>query len=125
MFGGPEVEHVSAAEAADLVSGSSASAGSIVLLDVREQWEWDAGHAPQAVHLPMSQLEERHGELDLEATLLIVCHSGQRSLSVTDALTRAGYNAVNVDGGMLAWHAAGAPVVAADAGTAGSEQPRV
>ena len=130
MFGGPEVEHISATEAAELVSGAASPAGtgsgsSVVLVDVREQWEWDAGHAPQAVHLPMTQLEERHGELDPEATLLIVCHSGQRSLSVTHALARAGYNAINVDGGMLAWHAAGGAFVAADASTDGSEEPRV
>ena len=115
MFGGPEVEHVSATEAAELVSRSSA-----VLVDVREQWEWDAGHAPQAQHLPMSQLEQRASELDADATLLIVCHSGQRSISVTDALARAGYHAVNVEGGMLAWHAAGGAIVAD-----GTDEPRV
>jgi rhodanese-related sulfurtransferase len=110
----PDVEHVSAAEAIELAAGES------ILVDVRESWEWDLGHAPEAINLPMSQLDARHEELPLDATLLIVCHSGQRSLSVTDALARAGYNAVNVDGGMIAWQLSGGMVVAD-----GSETPRV
>ncbi|MGV8886259.1 MAG: rhodanese-like domain-containing protein [Microbacteriaceae bacterium] len=118
-LGGPDVEHISAVEAVELMGVESGAAGSL-LVDVREQWEWDAGHAPLATHLPMSQLEQRHSELDTEATLLVICHSGQRSLSVTDALSRAGYHAVNVDGGMIAWRAAGGAVVSDS-----SEQPHV
>ena len=115
MFGQiPDVEHVSAEEAISLASGES------ILVDVREPWEWELGHAPQAINLPMSQLEQRHEELPVDATLLIVCHSGQRSLGVTDALARAGYTAVNVDGGMIAWQLAGGEVVAD-----GSQPPRV
>jgi rhodanese-related sulfurtransferase len=110
----PNVEHVSAEEAITLAQGES------ILVDVREGWEWDLGHAPEAINLPMSQLEERHAELPMDATLLVVCHSGQRSLSVTDALARAGYNALNVDGGMIAWQLAGGAVVAE-----GTETPRV
>lgn len=115
MFGQvPDVEHVSAEEAIVLAAGES------ILVDVREVWEWDLGHAPKAINLPMSELEQRHEELPQDATLLIVCHLGQRSLGVTDALARAGYNAVNVDGGMVAWQLAGGDVVAD-----GSETPRV
>jgi len=98
-------ENIDAPEAIELASGSA------VLVDVRETWEWNAGHAPQAISLPMSQLEDRYTELDQDATLLVICHSGQRSLSVTDALTRAGYTAINVVGGMMAWQAAGGDVV--------------
>ncbi len=79
------------------------------LLDVREGYEWQAGHAPEATHVPM-------GELALDAIpegrpLLVVCHVGGRSAAVTDALVRAGVEAVNVAGGMEAWHRAGLPVV--------------
>ena len=100
-----QFENIDASEAIELASGSA------VLLDVRETWEWNGGHAPQAVSLPMSQLEERHGELDMDATYLVICHSGQRSLSVADALTRAGFTAINVVGGMMGWQAAGGEVV--------------
>ena len=82
-----------------------------VLLDVREPFEWDAGHAPEAVHVPMSQLSERARELPTDRTIVCICHVGGRSAAVADALNRAGWDAVNVAGGMEAWAAAGLPVV--------------
>lgn len=85
-----------------------------VLIDVREQGEWDAGHAPQAILLPMSELDDRLDELP-DGELLIVCHSGMRSARVTAALVARGLDAVNVEGGMIAWQAAGGAVVTADA----------
>ena len=87
------------------------SAGPSVLLDVREQWEWDAGHAPNAILLPTSQLLSRLEELPKDVTLLVVCHSGQRSFAATRFLNDAGYDAVNVLGGMSAWERAGGPLV--------------
>ena len=99
---------VSAVEAAELVRSGA------VLLDVREQHEWDAGHAPQATHLAMSELNARAGELPQDVQLVCVCHVGSRSSMVADALNRAGWQALNLSGGMLAWQAAGLPVVDAD-----------
>ena len=96
---------VSATEAADRLAGDA------VLLDVREQHEWDAGHAPQAQHLAMSELAGRIDEVPNDVPVICVCHAGSRSASVAMALHRAGYNAFNVRGGMVAWHAAGLPVV--------------
>jgi rhodanese-related sulfurtransferase len=86
------------------------------LLDVREPYEWEAGHAPDAHHLPMGQLGLDN--LPAGRPLLVVCHLGGRSAQVTDALVRAGVDAANVDGGMEAWRRAGLPVVT-DAGEAG------
>lgn len=84
-----------------------------VLLDVREPDEWDAGHAPGAVHVPMGQIPQRldeiAGELP-EGPAYVVCRSGGRSARVTAYLAQAGWNAVNVDGGMQAWAAAGRPM---------------
>lgn len=82
-----------------------------VLLDVREQHEWDAGHAPQAQHLPMSELSERAAELDKDVEIICVCHLGMRSAAVADALNRAGWQALNLTGGMLAWRDAGLAVL--------------
>lgn len=90
-----------------------------MLLDVREPDEWQAGHAPAAVHLPMSTISERAGELPRDRQIICVCHLGQRSALVTGALRRAGWDAVNLTGGMKAWAAAGLPVVD-DLGSAGS-----
>ena len=82
-----------------------------VLLDVRELDEWEAGHAPQAVHIPLGELVERVGEVPDADRLLVVCHSGGRSARATAWLVANGYAAVNVDGGMVDWARAGLPVV--------------
>jgi rhodanese-related sulfurtransferase len=82
------------------------------LLDVREDDEWAAGHAPTARHLPMSELTARLGELPDDDPLYVVCRSGGRSARVVAYLAGQGYPAVNVDGGMQAWSAQGRAVVA-------------
>ncbi|AWI27441.1 rhodanese-like domain-containing protein [Streptomyces sp. ICN441] len=84
-----------------------------VLLDVREQPEWEAGHAPDAVHLPLSRLLAGSALPPVAAgrTLLVICRSGRRSLEAAKLLTERGARAVNVEGGMIAWAAAGHPVV--------------
>ncbi|MGI8665073.1 MAG: rhodanese-like domain-containing protein [Jatrophihabitans sp.] len=96
---------VSAEQSLELIAAGA------ILLDVREQHEWDAGHAPQARLLPMSELAERAGELPRDVQLVCVCHVGGRSAAVSAALNRAGWQAINLTGGMLAWHAAGLPVI--------------
>lgn len=83
--------------------------GGAALLDVREPPEWDAGHAPTASHIPMGQLSLDN--IPAGRPLLVVCHLGGRSAAATEALTRAGVEAVNVAGGMDAWARAGLPVV--------------
>ncbi|WP_156758503.1 rhodanese-like domain-containing protein [Actinokineospora pegani] len=81
-----------------------------VLLDVREQDEWDAGHAPAAVHIPMSELAGRLDDLD-ESRYLVICRVGGRSARVTAYLNANGWEATNVEGGMQDWSAQGRPVV--------------
>jgi rhodanese-related sulfurtransferase len=83
-----------------------------VLLDVRETEEWDAGHAPAARHLPMSELVTRLAEVPDEDPLYVVCRSGNRSARVVAYLAAQGYPAVNVDGGMQAWAGQGRGMVA-------------
>ena len=82
------------------------------LLDVREQSEWDAGHAPQAVLLPLSQLASRTDELPREGRVVVVCRSGRRSLGVVAHLLGAGVDAVNLTGGMQSWRDSGGELVA-------------
>ena len=102
-------------EAADALS--QAQSGTL-LLDVREQNEWDRGHSPLATLLPMSELQARLAEVPEDRRILVVCHSGQRSAAVASALVHAGYDAVTVSGGMIAVAAAGGVVIAADGGVA-------
>jgi rhodanese-related sulfurtransferase len=84
-------------------------AGGASLLDVREGYEWDAGHAGSALHLPMGELAL--DRLPQGRPLLVICHVGGRSAAATQALVRAGVEAVNVAGGMDAWARAGLPVL--------------
>lgn len=79
------------------------------LLDVRQDDEWAAGHAPDAVHIPLAELPGRLGELP-GGDVAVVCRSGGRSAQATSYLRRIGRSAVNVDGGMQAWAAAGRPM---------------
>jgi rhodanese-related sulfurtransferase len=88
------------------------------LLDVREDDEWDAGHAPEAVHVAMGLVSERIDEIPKDGTVVCICRVGGRSGSVAGALAGAGYDVRNVDGGMLAWELAGYPVVT-DGGATG------
>ncbi|MFF8813560.1 rhodanese-like domain-containing protein [Streptomyces pactum] len=96
------------------------------LLDVREDDEWAAGHAEGALHIPMGQIVARFGELT-EAVgdgrrVHVVCRVGGRSAQVTQYLIAQGMDAVNVDGGMLAWAASGRPLVS---GQGADEDPFV
>jgi rhodanese-related sulfurtransferase len=81
------------------------------LLDVREPYEWSAGHVPAATHIPLAQLNDRSAEIPRDDTIYVICRSGARSARVTLALGAAGWQAVNVGGGMQDWAAAGRPMV--------------
>ena len=69
--------------------------------------EWDAGHVPGAVHIPMRELGPRQSELPTDRTILCVCRSGNRSGLVTKELVEAGYTVENLDGGLQSWEAYG------------------
>ena len=84
------------------------------MLDVRELDEWTAGHAPQARHLPMSELAGRLAEVPGDDPLYVVCRSGGRSGRVVAFLANQGYPAVNVSGGMQDWAASGRDVITDD-----------
>ena len=83
-----------------------------VLLDVREPAEWTAGHAPNAVHIPLGQLPDRLGELPaLPGALPVVCRSGVRSAQADAYLVDHGIGATIVAGGKEAWEEAGRALV--------------
>lgn len=82
------------------------------LLDVREDNEWEAGHAPDAVHLPMMQIPLRLTEVPQDRDVVVVCRVGGRSGQVVAYLRQQGFdNVSNLDGGMISWAAAGRPLV--------------
>ncbi|WP_432833287.1 rhodanese-like domain-containing protein [Dactylosporangium sp. CA-092794] len=87
------------------------------LLDVREDDEWAAGHAPGAVHVPMMQIPARIEEIPEDRDVYVVCRVGGRSARVVGFLMSNGRDrVVNVDGGMQSWEAAGRPMVSEDGG---------
>lgn len=104
---------------ADVAEVPVAFDGSALLLDVRENDEWQQGHAVGALHIPMGEVPARLAEVDPQATVYVMCHAGGRSQRVAQYLAHNGYRAVNVSGGILAWSAAGRPVVT-DGGGAGA-----
>lgn len=92
------------------------------LIDVREQAEWDAGHAAGAVHVGKGVIERDIERLvpDRGAELVLYCGGGFRSILAAEALGRMGYtNVASMVGGWRGWQAAGAPIEGADADAAG------
>jgi rhodanese-related sulfurtransferase len=87
--------------------------GKAKLIDVREESEWEAGHARGALHLGKGVIERDIEERvpDKKAELILYCGGGFRSALATDNLQKMGYtNARSMAGGWRAWQAAGAPV---------------
>jgi rhodanese-related sulfurtransferase len=84
----------------------------LLVLDVREDNEWDAGHVEGSVHIPLMELGERIADLPLADQTLVVCRSGHRSEHATAYLRQLGVEAVNLAGGLAAWQQAGRPLVA-------------
>ena len=84
---------------------------SILVVDVREFYEFDAGHIEGAEHIPLRQLPARHQTLDKDRTVVVACQIGQRSALAADFLREQGWDAHNLEGGMEAWAAAGLPFV--------------
>ena len=81
-----------------------------LLVDVREADEWAEARVPSSLHLPMSEFVARQHELP-DQRLYVLCHVGARSARVAAYLQQQGVDAINVQGGLVAWEAAGRPVV--------------
>lgn len=81
------------------------------ILDVREPQELAQARIDGAHHIPLGELVERQGEVPRDRTVYVLCHVGGRSARAAVYLEQQGVDAVNVDGGILAWYRAGLPVV--------------
>lgn len=83
----------------------------VIVIDVREQWEYDEGHIPNVTHIPMDEISSRLSEIPTDKEVVVTCRSGNRSGQVADFLRQQGYtNIHNMSGGILDWQAAGLPV---------------
>lgn len=89
--------------------------GRVAVLDVREPWEYRAGHVPEVIHIPMGQLVVRMGELPRDRPIMVICQSGHRSLGVTEYLQAQGFEGVaSVAGGTGAWADSGREIETGD-----------
>lgn len=86
-----------------------------LLLDVRQDAEFELGHAPDALHIALAELPDHLDRVDKDRQILCICRSGARSARAGEFLLEQGYDAMNVEGGMLAWAGEALPLVA-DAG---------
>jgi rhodanese-related sulfurtransferase len=89
------------------------AAGDADLIDVREQYEYDAGHVDGSRHVPLQELGGAAPTLDPGRPIMLICRVGGRSAMATDAFRRAGFDAYNVTGGVLQWERAGLPFTGA------------
>ena len=89
------------------------ASGELVLVDVRQPAEVRSARVHGAVHIPLAQLAGRLAELDGGRRVAFLCHSGARSARATGLAMRAGYDAVNIRGGISAWKRAGLPLTRA------------
>ena len=115
LFKGPlalrlhRVGSVAPASAVNLINRQGAR-----VVDVREDSEWQQGHIPDAIHVPLGKLGERMNELEpykgSDTPLVVVCRSGNRSAMAAVRLRKAGFEGVyNLEGGTMAWQQAGMP----------------
>ena len=94
---GPPLPSVSAAELSEKLKNGKRP----LVLDVRQPEEFRAGHIQGAKLIPLNELSRRLNELPQNREIVCVCATGNRSRSATKQLARAGYPAVNLNGGML------------------------
>jgi len=98
------VRRLSVSELSAMLRAAGASAP--LLIDVREDYEFDAGHLEGALHIPLGELPERLGEIAPESAPVFICRSGARSLAACRmALTAGVTSPANLEGGMRAWAA--------------------
>ena len=88
----------------------------LVFLDVREQFEWDAGHIEDSLHIPLAEIPVRYAELATDTSIVAVCHVGQRSELAAQFLRERGFEVDNLEGGMAAWASEQLPYVSAAGG---------
>ena len=103
-----DIRHVTPQEAA-LLNEQGA-----LLLDVREDNEWERGRAATASHIALAELPDHVDELPKDRLDVCVCRSGGRSLRAAQFLAENGFDVANLEGGMTAWFEAGIPIIADD-----------
>ncbi len=101
------VKNISANELNQMVSNEPHP----VLVDVREPWEYQQGHVPNTLHIPLGQLPAQWSKLDPKKPTVLICAHGNRSQSAAAFLERNGFTELyNLQGGTAAWQRSGLPL---------------
>lgn len=87
-----------------------AEGGEAVLIDVRRDYEYEAGHAPGVRHIEMNDVSASADTIPRERTVIFYCRTGNRSAMAAEAFRQAGFDAYNMKGGLEAWAEAGLPL---------------
>jgi rhodanese-related sulfurtransferase len=96
------MQHITALELADWLADEARP--SPVLLDVRENWEYETCHIAGSTLMPMNSIPARIDDLDEDAAIVCICHHGARSMQVAAFLERNGFGKItNLTGGIHAW----------------------
>ena len=96
--------HLPPDRAAEVIEGGAQ------LVDVRRDFEWEAGHLADARHIEVNDLTSSADEISREKPVVFVCRGGSRSGMAADAFRQAGWDAYHVEGGLRAWVEAGLPL---------------
>jgi rhodanese-related sulfurtransferase len=86
------------------------AAGELAIVDIREQYEWDAGHVPGTRHIEIERVASNAPTIDRARPVAFLCRGGVRAGMVAQAFRAIGFDAYNVAGGFTAWHAQGLPM---------------
>ncbi|MGQ9908539.1 MAG: rhodanese-like domain-containing protein [Candidatus Flexifilum sp.] len=100
------VRAVNASEAKQLIDSDK----NVFILDVRQPNEFEGGHIQGAKLIPLNELPNSLDKLPKDKTILCVCRSGARSGAAARQLANAGFNAINLSGGMIGWQMAKLPI---------------
>jgi rhodanese-related sulfurtransferase len=96
--------HLAPREAAELIGGEAD------VVDVRRDWEWEAGHLDGALHVEVNELTSNAAQIPRDRPVVFVCRGGSRSAMAAEAFRQSGWDAYHVEGGLRAWVAAGLPL---------------
>ena len=99
----PEID-VTPEQAAELIRAGAQ------LVDVREDYEYEAGRIEGSARVGLNRLAAEAGTLDRETPVLFYCRVGARSAMAAQAFRRAGFEAYSLGGGLVRWHATGLPL---------------
>ncbi len=99
------IQEITASDAAAAITAGA------FLVDVRNDDEWNAGHAPSALYITLSEVPTRYSEIPRDRDIIVVCRAGARSLKAAELLEAQGFNAYNLTGGMQSWEASNLTVI--------------